>query len=400
MKRIKNIYIHIVPALFILCFMNTVNADSFYSSIGLGIPNYFVSQKASGMGGAGIGVVDQFALNAANPAAININGLTTISVNSYFNMSVSKINDQSVVTRNGYPSGFHFIMPLKKNFLLLSSVKSLTASKYTLSMDQSNDDVNYSRLVRGNGGLSSGSLGLQYQINDKFYIGALSNFIFGTFNEEWQTRFEDESYMDASDDFVSHLWGMGFDIGVYAKPMPNLSLGLVYKSKSVLHLENNITLGSSKKLSPITSELDYPSSLGFGTSYKISKVLLAVDYYTQFWKQYDDKNFSNYPDYKRLGAGLEYLDSNDVLAKYHRRVAYRFGVYFAQLPFNDLSGDPVNEKFISFGLGLPFHKYYGRVDFAVEAGLRGKASENSFEDTVIRFSGSITGSELWFQRRH
>ncbi len=400
MKRIKNIYLNIVMALFIFCFINRVQADSFYSSMGLGIPNYFVSQKASGMGGAGIGVVDQFALNAINPAAINIYGLTTISVNSYFNMSASKINNQSVVTRNGYPSGFHFIVPLKKNILLLSSIKSLTASKYTLSINQSNENVNYTRVVRGNGGLSTGSLGLQYQISDKLYIGALSNFIFGTFNEEWKTQFDDETYLDTSDNFVSHLWGTGFDIGVYATPLPNLGLGVVYKSKSLLHLENNLTLGSSKKTSPIVSELDYPSSLGFGMSYKVSNILLAVDYYMQFWGKYGDNNVIQYPNFNRLGAGLEYLDTNDALANYHRRVAYRVGVYFAQLPFKDLAGNPVNEKFISFGLGLPFHKYFGRVDFAVEAGLRGNASENSYEDTVIRFSGSITGSELWFQRRH
>ncbi len=400
MKQIKFTFINVIMALLIFCFNNIIHADSFYSSIGLGIPNYFVSQKAAGMGSAGIGVVERFALNATNPAAMNIYGLTTISVNSYFNMSVSKISNQRVVTRNGYPSGFHFIVPLKKNILLLSSVKSLTSSKYTLSIKQGNEDVNYTRLVRGNGGLSSGSLGLQYQISDKLYIGALSNFIFGTFNEEWKTQFDDESYLDASDKFVSHLWGIGYDIGIYASPLPNLGVGAVYKSKSLLHLEDNLTLGNTQKETPVTSELDFPSSVGFGISYKVSKILLAVDYYMQFWGQYKDNHVSSYPNFTRLGAGFEYLDTNEVLAKYHRRVAYRAGVYFSQLPFKDVTGNPVNEKFISFGLGLPFHKFFGRVDFAVEAGLRGNASENSYQDKVIRFSGSITGSELWFQQRH
>ncbi|MBN2412581.1 hypothetical protein JXQ31_12905 [candidate division KSB1 bacterium] len=400
MKQMKITFINIVIAFFIFCFIDIIHADSFYSSIGLGIPNYFVSQKASGMGSTGIGVVDRFALNAINPAAINIYGLTTISINSYFNMSVSKISDRSVVTRNGYPSGFFFIVPLKRNILLLSSVKSLTSSKYTLSLNQSNENVNYTRLVRGNGGLSSGSLGLQYQISDKLYIGALGNFIFGTFNEEWKTLFDDESYLDTSDDFVTHLWGISFDIGIYVSPLSNLGVGAVYKSKSLLHLENNLTLGNTKKTDPVTSERDYPSSVGFGISYKVSKILMAVDYYMQSWDQFKDNHVTRYPNFNRLGAGFEYLDTNDALAKYHRRVAYRAGVYFSQLPFEDVTGNPVNEKFISIGLGLPFHKFFGRVDFAIEAGLRGNASENSYQDTVIRFSGSITGSELWFQRRH
>jgi len=400
MKKVKIKHIILVLVLLILSLCNFVYSDSFYSSMGLGIPNYFVSQKASGMGGAGIGVIDRFALNAINPAAIDIYGLTTISVNSYFNMSRSKINNKRIVTRNGYPSGFHFIVPLKKKILLMISIKSLTTSKYTLLIAQSNKYVNYTRLVRGNGGLSSGNLGMQYQISDKLYIGALSNFNFGTFNEEWKTQFDDGTYIDASDNIVSHLWGVGFDVGVYATPLPKWGFGVVYKSKSLLHLENNLTLGSSINLNPVVSELDYPDALGLGTSYKVSKVLLAVDYYIQFWKKYNEVRERNYINFWRLGGGLEYLDTNDPLAKYHRRVAYRFGVYYAQLPFNDYLGNPVNEKFISVGMGLPFHKYFGRVDFAVEAGLRGNATEQSYEDTVIRFSGSITGSELWFQRRH
>lgn len=400
MKFKKNISWNIIITCLSLFLSNNLYGDSFYSAMGLGIPYYMVSSKAVGMGGAGLSVIDRFALNTINIAAIDVNSLTTVSVNSYYDVTSSKINDKSIVTRNGNPSGFHFVVPVQKQVLFMVSVKSLTASKYTLSTDSGNEYVNYTRLVRGNGGMSAGALGVQYKINERLRIGATGNFNFGTFTEEWKTEFDDATYVESADEIVSHLWGVSYDLSAHIKATSRLNLGVVFKSKSELNLDNKTTLGSKMQYAPFTSKLDFPMSFGLGAAYKLSKVILALDFYEQFWNDYHELRSYEFKNYWRVSSGLEYRDTEAPLASYGRRVSYRFGYYYSQLPYHDFSGGSIVEQFVSVGLGLPFHRNYGRVDFALEAGKRTGADTNSFSETVLRFTGSITGSELWFQRRH
>jgi hypothetical protein len=75
-----SLLIKVVILIFVL-FASICYADSFYSSIGPGMPRYFVSGKAAGMGGAGIAIFDELAINSVNPAALK----------SWFNPSVGRI---------------------------------------------------------------------------------------------------------------------------------------------------------------------------------------------------------------------------------------------------------------------------------------------------------------------
>ena len=106
-----------------------VHADSYYSSIGLGLPKYMVSTKASGMGGAGIGVMDRIALNSLNPATLNIQGMTTLGVNFEYEISDNQSNVGSAVTRYGNAMGMQFIVPLQKKVTLYIMLRPLTNSR-------------------------------------------------------------------------------------------------------------------------------------------------------------------------------------------------------------------------------------------------------------------------------
>ncbi len=378
----------------------SVYGDSYYSSIGMGMPHYFVSPKAVGMGGAGLGVMDRFALNSMNPAAVFVQGKTTVSLDSYMEMVESKYNDQNSVTRNGNPSGFHFYVPLHSRVTFLAGLKALTRAKYNLEIDGQTDYVEYTRFVRGSGGVSAGVLGLQYLITKNLVLGANAKFDFGSFNEEWKTEFSEDAYTDAADELTSHLWGAGFELGMYLLPADWFSLGIIYHSKSKLNVEDNITLGSALVTDIVESSVNYPQALGIGTSVSMSKVQLAFDVYTQFWDQFEldgivTKEFNNYT---RIGGGMEYRDSHSYLDAYHRRIAYRLGGYFSQLPYTDVDGSTVNELFATAGLGFPFFGGTGQLDFALEYGKR-SGNNVGYSENVLRFSASFSGSELWFQRR-
>lgn len=398
---IKKHFNHIIP-IFILFVAFTCFADSYYSALGLGMPRYFVSPKAVGMGGAGIGVVDRFTLNAMNPAALNIGNITTVAVDFQYENVENKYSGNKITTRNGNASGFRFIVPLKAYLKMIMSLRPLAASRYVFQKRFSNDSVTYDRFVKGSGGLNAAGLGLQYIVMPGLAVGGVINFNFGSFNEEWKTEFSEPGYKNSDDKINSHLWGGGLQLGILYNPIKNLGIGVTYQSSSNLRTNTQTEFGTEGTIESETIRLSYPSALGAGVSFGFSKLVLAADFFTQFWNKYTvaGRDINNFGAFKRYSGGIEYLNSRDPLAAYGKKISYRLGGYFAQLPFKDIAGNAVKEQFMSFGLGFPFQGNQGRVDTAVEIGTRGPSSQMNSQDIVIRISGSVTGGELWFQRRH
>ena len=381
--------------------VSLASADSYYSSIGLGTPHYIVSPKAVGMGGAGLSVVDPFSVNVQNPAAYNIGSITTVSVDMKYERIVNKLDDASIDTRQGNAAGFHFIVPLKPSLKLIIGFQPLTDSRYVLSEESATEHAAFSQKVSGSGGLNAAGLGLQYIVNKWIAVGGVVNFNFGSFNENWKTEFYEAGYEEISDNLNSYMWGGSYQLGVLLRPWGNLGIGVTYSSKSDLQVESQKELANAVLKDDESLNLYYPESFGFGVSYNIKSVLLAADFYQQAWNKYaiDGKNVSNLGDYTRMGGGLEYRESADPFTSYRRRVCYRIGAYMADLPFKGADGSVAKEKFITFGLGLPFLANRGRVDLSFEYGTRKSDDLVGYSENVSRFSGSITVGELWFQRK-
>ncbi len=380
-----------------------VGADSFYSSIGMGLPRYAVSAKAVGMGGAGIAVVDRLALNPINAAANNVEGMVSLGIGLEYEYVENKTPSSSSFTKNGNASGMLFILPIQKNTTLLTMLRPLMTSRYTMSADLSIDQDGYQRQVQGSGGISAASIGLQYWHRKRLALAAQADVLFGSYNEQWKTDFITTDFRDTKEDFNSFLWGIGFDAGILFRVSKMLSLGAMYRSGAELHLENRAILGSGKSIESdeLVRRLHYPSSIGAGFSLDVHRWLFAMDYYTQSWNNYKvDGAATDYKPFWRLSSGLEYQVSKDPFERYHRRVAYRIGVYHAQLPFTNEMGDAVYETFFSVGLGLPFSQTVGRVDFAIEVGQRGEVTHFLYQERLVRFSASIVSGERWFQRRY
>ena len=389
-----------------LIFLLTVplRADSYYSSIGLGLPKYLITTKAVGMGGAGIGVMDRMAINSLNPAAINIQGMTTLGVNLEYEIANNKSNVGSANTRYGNAMGMQFIVPIQKKFTLMTMLRPLTNSRYTLQYTSADTSLEYTRTIKGDGGLTSAAIGLQYAYKYKFYIAALVDLHFGAFNEQWQYEFSSKEYRGGTDEFNSHLWGFGYDVSTFYKLNDLISIGGLYRSASRLNMGTSMDLANSITIDADSNKIriDYPAAYGMGVSMRMKKWLVAADYYTQRWNDYkqDGQKIAGLESYNRYSAGVEYLDTKSNLERYSRRIAWRLGGHFSQLPFTNAEGENVHETFLSFGIGLPFAVTVGQIDIAMEIGKRGDVSRFMYEDTIFRLSASLIGSERWFQRRY
>ncbi|HNR69338.1 MAG TPA: hypothetical protein PKN04_06280 [bacterium] len=375
-------------------------ADSFYSAQALGMVSNFSTSRSSGMGGASMAVRERMSLSALNPASIHIDGLTTISADYQYESVDAKSAASTVNTRDGRPSGFKFVLPIKYQLNLITSLTPILSSKYTLAIDGNLSDTAYQRKVIGYGGLSSGNLGLVYHFNKDLSLAGLVNLYFGTYNEDWKTDFTSSYYVDGTDEMTSHFRGIGGELSVYYQPLTNFSLGALYRHGADLHVETKTTLDDYYDTPVVSLTTEYPGAQGAGFAWRIKKVVVAADYFQQQWQNYRVRGMEGEKmnRYWRFGGGLEYNDTQAIYASYPRRMFFRLGAYHAQLPIKTATGETIDESFVSFGVGLPFHANRGRIDMAFELGRRGDLQAGLYEETIARLSFSIGANELWFHR--
>jgi len=418
MKRIFSILIISILLLSLPTF-----ADSYYSTFGLGVPIYHVSPQAAGMGGAGIGVRQYLALNEMNPAAINLKYpaspgsgadnvyMTMASLNATYEAITNSYKDDETHTRSGNASGLQFAVPLYRNrFSFQASLKPHVSSGYLFGAQYDGvlEDSGFYRSVKGSGGITAASIGLQYAPFSWLSVGGLFVHYFGTFQETWKIDFDEDFYRDTRDEIYTHIYGNSYHLGLAVHPAPGLTLGAMYKPEFALNGNSDIEAGiltgisnpSSYDISFGTQDITYPMTLGTGISYAIPRFLFAADYYMQQWSAYAVDGIQRHPmnDYYRISGGVEYVSSRDAVSKYYERIFLRAGAYFAQLPFQDIAGEPVTEMFATFGMGFPFHFNRGRIDFSIEVGQRHGSSADPYKENIIRITGSATGAERWFQR--
>lgn len=384
----------------LFCSVHLIYGDSYYSSFGLGIPQYAVSVASAGRGGAGIAVRQVNNLNMMNPSTLNLNGMTSISLDVDYQIVNNQFEEESAYTRNGNAAGFAFAVPVSQFFSAFAGLKRLSASRYMLSYRIDNELASYERLINGKGGLTAANAGFQVQVLKWLSISSVVNFNFGTYSEIWETDFDENIYIDSSDDINSHIYGLGYSLGFYMEPYRFLTLGFVFNSASSLSIESQIIPGNGVALEETKQTSHYPRAWGAGFSVPLKNITFAGDIYCQQWSNYsiDGNEKQGMTDYWRASAGLEYLNTSDIMESYYKRVYYRFGGHFAQLPFLDPKDQAVSEMSVSVGFGFPFRNNQGKLDLSLEYGKRYESISDGYRETIYRLTGSITSSEKWFQR--
>ncbi|MEI8006375.1 MAG: outer membrane protein transport protein [Bacteroidota bacterium] len=123
--------------------------------------------------------------------------------------------------------------------------------------------------------------------------------------------------------------GFGFNAGVMIHPVKELSIGIDYRSKINMDVNNanaTFTVPTSLKSqfpdSKVEVSLPLPANLDFGISYEINhKILIGLNLCYVFWKQYDSLVFN----FKTKTASLGRIATP---ALYQNRLIPRIGVQY------------------------------------------------------------------------
>jgi long-chain fatty acid transport protein len=247
---------------------------------------------------------------------------------------------------------------------------------------------------------------VSYKITHNLGIGA--GFVYATGNVNLQ---RDIPVVDANGNYGraeldGKANGYGFNVGVYYKPMDKLSIGLTYRSKVTMEINDGdatftvpTSLATNFPNGKFTSELPLPSVLTLGLAYAInSKLDLALDINYVGWKAYDTLAF----DYENNTTSL--FDTRSP-RRYENTVAFRFGgqykitdafavrvgIAYGQSPVQNGYLTPetpdANRINYTFGLGYTFKNKFGvnasflftsfkREDTNLETGLSGTYQTN------------------------
>ncbi len=258
----------------------------------------------------------------------------------------------------------------------------------------------YENLTIRRGGVSIGSALLAARLTQKLWLGAQADFIFGTYNDYWRIDFS--SIADVEYRLIDHFFAIRPALGVLYRFNPRASVGFFAAPAVELEVSEQIDYTSSDSVFTEDRVFDYPFNLGGGLNFPLKGRLSgAVDFMWNGWTS-EDKTVGSPDRYEEsyfLGAGLELNPVADKLAPYPKRLFYRAGISYRDLYYQSPAGRTVSEFSGSLGLGVPLKDLYGRIDFALTIGKRGKLSDNDAEEMFINFGFYINTGEKWFVRR-
>lgn len=372
---------------------------SFYSSKGIGLVQYFVSGRSVGMGGVGLAMADPFMVNYLNPSTIVAIPLTTLSGNFFHEATDLKSATQDAYISDTNVSGFQFVVPLKRDRLVMAlGANPYSAIEYSFVGRDSTADKSYTEIVSGDGGVNTGFLTLAVRPVKNLYVGVSGLFYFGALRNIWRILFDSTQFLNTQDEVSRSFTAGNVRFGFLYKVLPSWSIGGVVTPGITLDANTTIILRRIFEFTDLPdSEVELPLAFGIGTSFDVArKLTVGVDYYTERWSTVAEDGFEN--DSQRIALGLEFSGRGELRDSYFSRMAFRAGFFYHDLGLVEASGEKVTEMFGSFGIGLPIKWAASRLDLAIEAGKRGSLDSNTFRETVIRFTGTITVGERWFFR--
>jgi len=209
---------------------------------------------------------------------------------------------------------------------------------------------------------------LSYKINDMFSLGA--GLVIATGSVALHRAIP---YNNATEMGQVHLEGnttnFGFNAGVMVTPNNKLSIGVDYRSKVTMAVEDGdatFSIPSSvETVIPATNkfnaDLPLPANLDFGISYKASeKLLVSAEINYVFWDVYDSLKFTFKEKPELLNSTNPRLYSNKLIFRvggeyvFSEKFTLRAGAYYDPTPTNVDYFNPETPSLNTYGMSFGF----------------------------------------------
>ncbi len=402
----KNIF-----ALLLMVTVGYAGKGSVYSRYGVGDINTFLSGKNIGMGNTGLALFGETHINLVNPASAASINRTLLSASYQYKNFTSEDAFAKSIIGTGSINSFALAFPVyePKKMVLTLGMVPFSSVGYDLQTTQTVAGNSVVQNFEGRGGINSGQLGVSYALNSDITLGMTAHYLFGSIYRDQTITFLTGNVFGGS--FNQRFSTSGFGVtlgGIYSgvdkalgfSDSKQLNIGLALFSGSSLSVNEqtlrNFPTGQDT-VAPGEKTMQLPLRLSFGSAYLLNKTIFAADVHFQHWDNFSIGGIhpAEINNSIRFNAGVEFLPvsdfSGDDLVK---RMSYRFGGYY-HLTNLKMNGKTIDEIFGSAGVSFPM-SFDSRIHLALEYGIRGTTTSSLIRDTIVRFTVSVSASELMF----
>ncbi|MHB1049594.1 MAG: hypothetical protein ACYC09_05905 [Bacteroidota bacterium] len=383
---------------------------SIYSRFGIGEIGTLSNGRTAGMGHAGVATFSGASINFLNPASTGNIVRTLISAGYQYEMFSSEDASGTSLIGTGSFNEFGLAFPIssRNNIVLSLGMVPFSSVGYEQRTVQTVSGAEAIQVYEGRGGVTSGQISLSYSPMTDLTLGVTGHYLFGSIYRDQSISFSNSAFYGGSYNQTLSMSGVAATIGgIYTgidkalgfSETKNIDFGMTLFSGSSLDLDNEILRNYSSNqdtLTPASSTVGIPVGIAAGVSYLHNRVMYAADLHFQNWENFTINGVhpSEIQNSIRVGAGLEFLPTDNIGGSFWQKASFRAGGYYRMTNLN-ISGESINEMFATAGVGLPF-SFESRINLGLEAGIRGSVSAALIKDTIVRFTVSVTASEMMF----
>ena len=406
MKGIRNIFLGF--ALLLSVGMTAQNMTcSPFSRYAYGDMNENVPTGYRAMGGVGIGMRSNRAINAAQPASYTACDSLTFMMDVAASASWSRYKDASGMKNkaNGNLEYLTMQFPLWKRWISMSlGLLPYTSVGYDISIaDSLGSDYHFTKSYTGSGNISEVYGGLSFNVCNWFALGANVYYMWGDLAHMRSVTFTETNLNPTVQALILSVSSVRYRAGAqffHQWEHHAFNVGAIFESKLKLNTQYTLVETQSSDSIPVyEGGFETPMVWGVGASYTWdNRLTVAFDFERQNMASvlYNGAlgSLSGLRDRNRYAFGVEYRH-NPMGRKYEERMIWRLGVnvqdeYLASIQARKFS--------IGIGMGFPLYTIGTVINTTIEYSHRGSLS-GGLEDNSLRLTIGASIAENWFFKR-
>ena len=412
-SAIFRIYILFGFCMLSMLFATGQNTVSPYSIFGLGELQNRGFSKIQSMGGAGIAFRPGNSLNSVNPASYT--GLDSLRIITEFGIQGKLYElDSRSETQSGFTGNLNYVaMGFRYNDWMGGSFGFVPFSSVGYSIQFENDvegtNETYSSQYVGSGGITQFYFSNAFKIGKHLSLGVTVSYLFGPLIQD-ESILESENVPSFRISRRDYLKSFYFDYGMqymFKVKKTDVVLGAVFSNNQNLSSNHILELyeGSTSSLlygtTYNTKYLVIPSIWGAGIGIsKKNRYELLFDYHHQQWSDvtypiqlYSFENVNRYS----LGVSVRPWETR-ATNKFYKNWDYRVGINY-QSSCLSFAGTQIDDKNVSFGVGIPVSRNISEIDFGVKLGSNGTTANHLIRENYILFQVGLSLNEFAFIKR-
>jgi hypothetical protein len=408
-----------IITIFISCSLSFgQGGNSPYSILGIGdlVPRNGAANI--GMGGVSIAHASPLYGNLVNPANLVYNRLTFFDVGYFTEIRNSTSRNSTQRDIGGNISYLAFGFPVTKNWTMSAGLRPLSSVNYEVFQVEKlpNTPTFVTKSYVGEGGINQVYWSHGVQLFKGFSIGVELAYNFGSISKQSRSTLEDGAeprYVVGLLERTSYsqlTFMPGFTYTVNLNKSHYISIGATYQREQSYNATvfealqrrtiSDVVVANDTLNINTSGSVNMPSELSLGLSFgKEYKYNIGVDYISQQWSQYRDFNgVQNLQDAMILRVGGEYIPDINSISSYFKRVTYRLGFAYQQLPYT-VENETLEDISLSGGFSLPINRGFSSLNIAAMYGVRQTGQQDAIKENYFRFIVGFTINDRWFVRR-